>query len=422
MVENPADRHGKSYVVAFNRDRDSYQLPLALQEDGKLALLVTDLYRPSSHLSRALFRSTGLDHRFCPGLASEKTVWTWRAVWLQLTALRFARTDAERNRIFHVIDRSLSEHAGDAADKLRSGLFLYSGYAREAFLRHASSGHLKLLFVYHPQGEFVREILIRDHELHPEVCESHRSHLVEIDLNEGQRVQEELGLADAIVCASSFTAASVAGCGGASNKLVSVVPYGYDGTVSEGRSPESPRAPGKARLLFVGQGVQRKGLHHLIKAWSEGLYRDAELTLVLSRLDPGIAKLINALPVPPRMLSDLSRDDLRREYANADIFVLPSLVEGFGLVYLEALAAGCFTVGTINTGLPDLRMGEEAVRLARPGDVADLVVALGDAIKDVHQGRIDKQLIRRRGAAYPWTKFREGIRGFVREAEGMPSE
>jgi glycosyltransferase involved in cell wall biosynthesis len=419
MAQDSVDRHDKRYVVAFNRDRDSYQLPLALQEDGKLAMLVTDLYQPRSRTARALFRSAGLGHRFCAGLGAEKTSWCWRAVWLQLAALRFARTDSERNRIFNAIDRSLSESAGDAADRLRSGLFLYSGYAREAFLRHASSGHLKLLFVYHPQGEFVREILIRDHDLHPETRESHRSHLVEIDLNEGQRVQEELGLADAIVCASSFTVDSVAGCAGASGKLVSVVPYGYDGAACEGRSGESLRSPGKARLLFVGQGVQRKGLHHLVKAWSEGLYRDAELTLVLSRLDPGIARLINTLPVPPRMLSDLSRDDLRREYANADIFVLPSLVEGFGLVYLEALAAGCLTVGTVNTGLPDLQLGKESVRLAPPGDVVGLAAVLADAIKDVNGGRIDKELIRQHGADFPWTRFRKGIREFVGEAEHL---
>jgi glycosyltransferase involved in cell wall biosynthesis len=165
--------------------------------------------------------------------------------------------------------------------------------------------------------------------------------------------------------------------------------------------------------------VQRKGLHHLVKAWSEGLYRDAELTLVLSRLDPGIARLINTLPVPPRMLSDLSRDDLRREYANADIFVLPSLVEGFGLVYLEALAAGCLTVGTVNTGLPDLQLGKESVRLAPPGDVVGLVAVLADAIKDVNGGRIDKELIRQHGADFPWTRFRKGIREFVGEAEHL---
>jgi glycosyltransferase involved in cell wall biosynthesis len=406
-----------SYVVAFNRDRDSYQVPLALHEAGKLDLLLTDLYEPSSRVSRALFRRVGLGHRFCAGLKSEKTDWSWRAIWLQLVALRFAKTPEARNRVFNAIDRSLSEAAGKAAERLHSALFLYSGYAREAFLRHASSRHLKLLFVYHPQGEFVREILVRDRELHPEACESHRSHLAEIDLNEGHRVQKELGLANAIVCASSFTAASVASLAETAGKMVSVVPYGFDGAAEASQGGDLRRAAGKARVLFVGQGVQRKGLHHLIKAWSDGLYRHAELTLVLSRLDSGIAKLINTLPVQPRLLSGLSRAELRLEYEYADIFVLPSLVEGFGLVYLEALAAGCLVVGTANTGLPDLQLGHEAVRLVPPGNINLLSLELESAIKDVSEGQIDRGVIRQRASAFPWRRFREGIRQFVCDAE-----
>jgi glycosyltransferase involved in cell wall biosynthesis len=407
------------YVVAFNRDRDLYQVPWALEEEGKLTSLVTDLYEPNSTLGRKLMKSLGLGHRKCAGLASEKVKWCWRAIWLQMVALKGARSVVEKNQAFRAIDSAISEMAGKVAQRSGADLFLYSGYAREAFLRLRASNRLKLLFVYHPQGEFVRDLLVRDHELHPEAAESHRAHLSEISLNEGERVREELGLSDGVACASSFTAASVRACPEMTGKIVEVIPYGFGSADSLfAHEPEGHRNR-KPSVLFVGQGVQRKGLHHLVKAWSRGLFKDAQLTLVVSCLDPGIRRLVDSLPEQPRVLSGLTTAALQNEYANADIFVLPSLVEGFGLVYLEALAAGCLVVGTANTGLPDLNLGREAARLARPGDIDDLEEVLRAAIKDVNEGVIDRDLIQRSAGGVPWARFREGIRQFVRQVENQ---
>ena len=47
------------------------------------------------------------------------------------------------------------------------------------------------------------------------------------------------------------------------------------------------------RALFVGSGVQRKGLHHLLHAWHRArLPADSELTLVCRNLDPGLEELV----------------------------------------------------------------------------------------------------------------------------------
>lgn len=416
-AKGPKIMQNSRYVVAFNRDRDFYQVPLALEEEGKLARLVTDLYEPHSKIGRAIMKRAGLGHRCCAGLPADKVSWCWPAVWLQMVALKRARTAAQRNAAFHAIDSAISQAAGEAARRSGAGLFLYSGYAREAFVGVGSSSLPKLLFVYHPQGDFVRDLLMRDIERHPEVLESHRSHLDEIAVNEGKRVREELGLADSIVCASSFAAASVKSCAEAAGKLVAVVPYGFRGPNQLHQTAQKRGPVSKAKVLFVGQGVQRKGLHHLLKAWSRGLYKDAELTLVLSCLDPGIRGLIDSLPEQPRLLSGLTRRGLEEEYAHADIFVLPSLVEGFGLVYLEALAAGCLVVGTANTGLPDLNLGRDAARLARPGHVEDLEQVLRSAIQEARRGEIDRYLIQSATRGLSWRRFREGIRQFVAQAE-----
>jgi len=405
----------RSYYVAFNRDRDFYQVPAALAAAGKLKALVTDLYLPDAFQGGWLSRKLGLGHRHCDAVPSPLVKWSTEALWLQMIALRLASSERQRSEIFHRLDASLSRKAGRLAVGTGSGLLLYSGYALEAFDMVKETGLPRLLFVYHPQGDYVRRILEEDFSRHPEVAASHQRHLDEIAMNEGERVAEEIGLATGIACASSFTARSVRACMGSKNVEPAVIPYGCFPPVS--RNPGRSFKASRPQVLFVGQWTQRKGLHHLLKVWREGFQQNADLTLVLNQVDPGIMAMISALPVRPRVVEGLSREDLTSEFERADLFVLPSLVEGFGLVYLEALSAGCHVIGTNNTGLPDLDAPPEAATVIPPGDLEQLQATLEAAIAKASQEGFDQGLIRSFAATRTWENFRAGIRSFVESEE-----
>ena len=73
----------------------------------------------------------------------------------------------------------------------------------------------------------------------------------------------------------------------------------------------------------------------------------------------------------------------------ADVFIMPSLIEGFGLTYLEALAAGCHIVGTANTGLPDLPLSAAARTLVPAGDILALSDVIEQLIRVIDIGRIE---------------------------------
>lgn len=405
-----------SYVAAFNRDRDFYQVPAALAECGKLDTLVTDLYLHDALKGGWLSRMLGLVHRHCDAVPSSRVKWSLEALWLQLVSLRSAKSERRRSEIFNRIDAALSRRAGREALRSGAGLLLYSGYALEAFKMVQDAGVPRLLFVYHPQGDYVRRILEEDFSRHPEVAASHQRHLDEIAMNEGDRVAEEIGLATGIACASSFTARSVRACMGCKNVEPVVIPYGCFPPPSGSRPGRSLKAS-RPQVLFVGQGTQRKGLHHLLKVWREGFHRSADLTLVLNQVDPGITAMISALPVGTRVVGGLSREELASEFERADLFVLPSLVEGFGLVYLEALSAGCHLIGTNNTGLPDLNLSDQAATITNAGDLDALKHALEAAINQAAGGNLDREAIRACATTKSWAKFREGIRQFVRDAE-----
>lgn len=402
-------------MVAFNRDRDFYQVPAALADAGKLEALVTDLYLPDFLSGTRFAHWLGVSHRHCDAVPSKQVKWSFEALALQMVALRQAKDERARSRIFNRIDSLLSGMAGRAAQRKGAGLLLYSGYALEAFKMVQDADLPRLLFVYHPQGGYVRQILEEDVSRHPEIAFSHQRHLDEIAVNEGGRVAEEIGFATGIACASSFTAQSVRACLADKDKGPDVIPYGCFPPVcfASGKSDKAPRP----QVLFVGQGTQRKGLHHLLKVWRQGFHQSADLTLVLNQIDPGISGLFDTLPARPRILEGLSREQLAGEFRRADIFVLPSLVEGFGLVYLEALAGGCHVIGTTNTGLPDLGAPDEAATVIPAGDLDRLRAALECALVSAMHGDFDRGAIQSFAACQTWEKFRARIRTFVDNSE-----
>lgn len=415
VASDSVERNGQTirpFVVAFNRNRDFYQVPLALQEDDLLSGLVTDVYSPPLGPLRWIRPLDRLARRRVRKLPFNKVRWSWPVLRMQLFDLRRARDGAERAAVYERIDQCLSRAALKLALHSNANLFLYGGYAREAFEASGARDLKKGLFVFHPHGRASQEILGEDVEKHPEVAESHRWHMQEILLSDCGRLDAEIAAADFLVCASSFTKRSLGGIDSL-EQPIRVAPYGAFRSL---RPLASRRKEGPARFLFVGQGVQRKGLHHLLKVWRSVKPTEASLTIVAAFLDPNLRPLADQPNVT--LLHAQSARDLQCLYDAADILVMPSLVEGFGLVYLEALSAGCFTIGTENTGLPDLNLPEDIAQVIPAGDLAALRTSIDQSIAIVRSGGLDREKIRRFADALSWEGFRQTISDACRASAG----
>lgn len=162
------------------------------------------------------------------------------------------------------------------------------------------------------------------------------------------RKDEELKLADVVLVASSFTKKTIEAAPFQS-KPVHIIPYGAPlQTVGEA----SRATPGKLKVLFVGGLGQRKGLSYLLKA-VEMLPACVELTLVGMKTTEDCAPLNEALK-RHRWIPTLPHAEVLREMSRHDVFVFPSLFEGFGLVILEAMSRGLPVIATEHTAGPDL--------------------------------------------------------------------
>jgi glycosyltransferase involved in cell wall biosynthesis len=376
-------------------------LPLALHEMDRLQAHVSDfycpdvLYRPRSRLLQKL------SPRYREGLPSRKVRVDFRALKQNFSS------PVQTVDPFFSIDRSLSVAAARLATHTGSHLFLHSQYAYWAF--KMLPDRVKFLYQFHPHAASVRELLEKDYSIHPEVRWSFDNELDSLPPERQRReALEEWTMADGIVCASSFTKESLVKQGCTANSI-SVVPYGIfpDANRSDNGGPGQT----VCRFIFVGLGVQRKGLHLLLKAWKRAAMKAAELFVVARKMDPGIGALLDQPNV--RYIPGVDRATLDELYRESAIFVMPSLVEGFGLVYLEALSRGLHCIGTANTGLPDLYLPAFSATIVPTDSLEPLVHSLHRCAEEFRSGRMNKEQIRRSVAGFTWDHQRAELRALV---------
>lgn len=145
---------------------------------------------------------------------------------------------------------------------------------------------------------------------------------------------------------------------------------------------------GPVRLISVGAVVPRKGFDILVAALAQLTHLSWRLVIVgdrqrdaaaVARLDAMIAA--HGLTHRIDSLGNVSADNLAALYGCADLFVLASRFEGYGMAFAEALAHGLPIIGTTGGAIPQT-VPAAASRLVAPGDVAALTKALRELIED----------------------------------------
>lgn len=128
---------------------------------------------------------------------------------------------------------------------------------------------------------------------------------------------------------------------------------------------EAERVP--YSVIFVGHLLHQKRVAVTIEAFAEfhEKYPQAVLTIIgqgpeRSRLEALCAELHIADCVHFR--GEIPNAEVLTSMARSSFFVMPSVREGFGIVYLEAMASGCVTIGTEGEGITDfIRHGENGL-------------------------------------------------------------
>ena len=184
-----------------------------------------------------------------------------------------------------------------------------------------------------------------------------------------------------------------------------------DGAAARGRLGLSPTT---TVLLIVGRLVPLKGHRYLLSALA-GLRRARRDVVLLvvgdGPLRDSLRRSVEALDLKDATRFLGGRQGLVEETLGAaDIVVVPSLSEGFGLVALEAMAAGRPCVASRTGGLPEIVADDDSGILVPPGDVNALTAALDRLVSNPGL----RATMGRRGRALVEERFDIRVRQIIR--------
>ncbi|MFN2115806.1 MAG: glycosyltransferase family 4 protein [Anaerolineae bacterium] len=179
---------------------------------------------------------------------------------------------------------------------------------------------------------------------------------------------------------------------------------------------------GRLNILFVGRLEERKGFEYLIRAFKQiriavpsvrmlvvGAYdKDDKADYVRYARKHGLHEI--------RFVGYVSAADIPRYYRTADVFCAPSTgFESFGIVLLEAMAAGTPIVASDIMGYRDVMTHEREGLLVTPADADDIAAALIRLLRDERERRRMGEEGRATASRYDWSRVARLIEDFYVE-------
>ena len=329
-----------SWICCQLGAREHYAVPRALFRQEALRLLITDAWVQPWSVIRAL--GSGLRERFDPELASASTK-AWNSGLIAFEAAARIRKLSEwqrviaRNRWFQ---RRACAYLARKAETPKSEtlkteliIFAYSYAARDIF-RFAKQRGWKTALGQIDPGPVEEKIVADEVARVPELAGDWRPAPPEYWDN----WQEECSLADHIIVNSKWSRTCLLKAG-VNGEKVSVIPLAYEPITNTQITRAYPArfTPDRPlRVLFLGQVNLRKGVAHLFNAIQSFKDEPIEFWFV----GPMQVFIPSGLQNNPRVrwFDIVSRGEVDTFYRKADLLILPTLSDGFGLTQLEAQA------------------------------------------------------------------------------------
>ena len=190
--------------------------------------------------------------------------------------------------------------------------------------------------------------------------------------------------------------------------------------------PREALVPGNAKIIFTVSRLwpeeRYKKIDRVIEAMPAVLKAVPDALYVIAGQGadrPRLERLARTLGVEAHVqfAGALSGDRLAADYQACDVFILPSLGEGFGIVFLEAMACGKACIGAAAGAIPEVIQEGRTGLLVEPDDASAIAGALVRLLQDDRLRQAMGQAGRERYAAeFAPGRFRERLARITEQA------
>ncbi len=331
-------------VVAHKGAREHFLAARALHRNGQLAALVTDWYSPFSARASKRLASVAPWAARALGAASPELPRS-RVVALNGFGLRSRIRLRRAERQGRLLAAMMEDDAAFA--RRVAGLRLpdhdaflgFSYAALEALRAEKARGVLTLVDQIDP-GRMEWDLIREEAERWPDYADP------EDDPPAGyyERAEAEWRVADVVLVNSSWSRTAIMKRG-ADPKKIEVIPLAFEAECK----PDTVARPDRPlTVLWLGSVILRKGIPYLIEAAKRLINEPVRFVIAgplgihASAIEPTLLNIEWLGPVP--------RSEAAQVYRAADVFVLPTLSDGFAITQVEAMAYGLPVIATPNCG------------------------------------------------------------------------
>ncbi len=364
----------------------SYPFAYALQECGYLHAFHTTFY--FRHSWQLPFGLQKVFHRRLYKGVQHELVFSnpWPEIFRRLGTLLFGKNYFTLNRMLffgnNCFDRSVAAFLKRTNWDIFIGL---SGGSLESLKTAKAKGKIAIVDQHDIHFSLAERLLREERELHPEFASSMpywppiRSYL--------KILEKEMTVADYIFCPSLFSYRSHREAGVSEKKLV-ILPHGVKIHKTQNRERNVESFNGQPfKILFMGTVTQRKGIKYLLEAVKQLRHSEkVELLLIGDWMveKKAIAPYEGCFRYQPY----IPYLELEKCFGGAHVLVLPSIYDAFGMVALDAMAAGLPVIVSEHTAA-----GSDVVRDGIDGYVVAIrnVEALKERILQLARDRKQAQ-------------------------------
>ena len=216
-------------------------------------------------------------------------------------------------------------------------------------------------------------------------------------------LDKELSMAELIIVPSQYAKKTLKLYNGKLSKI-KVIPYGFPKTCSINKKNwfDGKR---KLKILYAGSLNQNKGISYLVDVINKLYFDKIEVEIIGN--GPLKGYIEKNIPFA-KFLSSISNERLLNKMKNNDIFISPTLFEGFGLTLSEAMSQGALVMTTKNTFLGDLKNKNIFIEI----DINNINKIINNINKLIKKPSLLKK-IAVRGIRYAksnsWEKYRRNV-------------
>lgn len=404
-------------TLSHSGKQHAYHVAKAMKQLGVLDKFFTSAYVSNSKLQKYFTRTdnTYWTRRFVEGVAGEDVDANWRFELKEVLLRRFLGKVPAVQKAVYARDTEFDKYmAKQLRDRSQASVFW--GFQGSCHASIQSANELGLLSVCELATAHVTEakrILGAEAKLWPEWADSIDNLVFEPWYE--KRLEEEPVLANKVIAASQFTKQSLINSGIDAGK-VEVLPLGFDlrHIPYQERTSHNTNAP--LRLLYVGTVTQRKGIAYLLEAMSNFSKNDVELHIVGGV--QGSGNSFRSLEDRYIYKSPVSQHEMFALYQQYDVLVLPTIFEGFGLVIVEALAAGVPVITTPHSMGPDVITNNENGFIVPIRNVEAITEAIGTIANKTEQEYLAMRKAAREAALkFTWEAYGSNLEGIVKKIE-----